>query len=331
MNKVIPLEEHLPKIREVTIGNDPHEQWLASQLSVATSKAYESDLRQFLEFLEIAHIELNSSILEQITWNHAVSFRNKLSENNYQRSSINRKLASLRSFFSRCVAVGMLRSNPFDATLVSGYKVDRTTTGKSIEAKWLLKMLSMVDKTEDLLTKKRDRVILSLLIYGGLRRGELCNIHWDHFAKDNEHNILHLPDTKGGANQLIKIQSHTMAEIQDYQQVLKENSYPYEGKTPVLISLSRNNSHGRGMTPQSINLTVKKYAKKAGVPKNITAHMFRHSCCTLAIEGGAKPTQVQSHLRHKDIKTTMGYYEDHARFTDNASDYVTLGGDNTEE
>ena len=331
MNKVIPLDPHLPQIRNVVVGDDPHEQWLAGQLCSATAKAYESDLFQFLDYLDIGNVQLNSKILEQITWNHAVAYRNNLSEQNYQRSSINRKLASLRSFFSRCVAVGMLKHNPLDSTLVSGYKVDKTTTGKSIESEWLLKMLKMADETKDILTKKRDRVMLSLLIYGGLRRGELANIHWNHFAQDGDHHILHLPDTKGGANQLIKIQKHTMADLQDYQQVLKEKFYPYEGKNPVLISLSRNNSHGKRMTPQSVNLTVKKYAKKAGVPKNITAHMFRHSCCTLAIEGGAKPTQVQSHLRHKDIKTTMGYFEDHARFTDNASDYVKLGGDNTED
>ena len=52
--------------------------------------------------------------------------------------------------------------------------------------------------------------------------------------------------------------------------------------------------------------------------------MFRHTCCTLAIEGGAKPQQVQAHLRHKDLKTTMRYYENRERLTDNASDYIRL-------
>ena len=78
------------------------------------------------------------------------------------------------------------------------------------------------------------------------------------------------------------------------------------------------------MTDQSINLIVKKYGKKAGIPAKITAHMFRHTCCTLAIEGGAKPQQVQAHLRHKDLKTTMLYYENRENLTDNASDSIKL-------
>jgi integrase len=71
-------------------------------------------------------------------------------------------------------------------------------------------------------------------------------------------------------------------------------------------------------------LIMKKHALKSGVDVNITAHMFRHTCCTLAIEGGAKPQQVQSHLRHKDLKTTMRYYENREKLVDNASDYIKI-------
>ena len=41
--------------------------------------------------------------------------------------------------------------------------------------------------------------------------------------------------------------------------------------------------------------------------------------------GLATPQQVQAHLRHKDLKTTMRYYEDRERLTDNASDHIQLG------
>jgi len=44
----------------------------------------------------------------------------------------------------------------------------------------------------------------------------------------------------------------------------------------------------------------------------------------MSIEGGAKPQQVQAHLRHKDLKTTMRYYENRERLTDNASDYIHI-------
>ena len=43
------------------------------------------------------------------------------------------------------------------------------------------------------------------------------------------------------------------------------------------------------------------------------------------MEGGAKPQQVQSHLRHKDIKTTMRYYTERDALSDNATDYISIG------
>ena len=42
---------------------------------------------------------------------------------------------------------------------------------------------------------------------------------------------------------------------------------------------------------------------------DVTSHQFRHTCCTKAIEGGAPSAKVQAHLRHKDIKTTLRYYD----------------------
>ena len=108
----------------------------------------------------------------------------------------------------------------------------------------------------------------------------------------------------------------------DYKKELELHDHPCLSSAPIFISLARNNSHGKQLTAQSVNLIVKRHARAAGVSQKITAHMFRHTCCTLAIEGGARPQQVQSHLRHKDIKTTMKYYEDRNQITDNASDYI---------
>ena len=88
--------------------------------------------------------------------------------------------------------------------------------------------------------------------------------------------------------------------------------------------MSRNDSHGKPLTDQSINLIVRKYSLSAGLDHRVTAHMLRHTCCTLSIEGGAKPQQVQAHLRHKDLKTTMRYYENREKLTDNASDYIRI-------
>ena len=57
---------------------------------------------------------------------------------------------------------------------------------------------------------------------------------------------------------------------------------------------------------------------------DVTAYQFRHTCCTKAIEGGAPPAKVQAHLRHKDIKTTLRYYDNRDNLDDNGADYIDL-------
>ncbi|MEW6754803.1 MAG: tyrosine-type recombinase/integrase, partial [Candidatus Latescibacterota bacterium] len=122
----------------------------------------------------------------------------------------------------------------------------------------------------------------------------------------------------------VKLQPVVVHYLAQYRQALEQHGYSTGASDKAFVSFSRNRSHGQPLTDQSINLIVKKHALRAGVPRNVTAHMFRHTCCTLAIEGGAKPQQVQSHLRHKDLKTTMRYYEERERLVDNASDYIRL-------
>lgn len=67
------------------------------------------------------------------------------------------------------------------------------------------------------------------------------------------------------------------------------------------------NSRGTRYTEQSIRLMMKKYARMAGIERNITPHMFRHSFATYLIEEGVDVSCVQQILGHSSIKTTQIY------------------------
>jgi len=299
---------------------NPLEQFLAGQLSESTRRAYNADMRLFFSFFEMEEPDLQT--LSEITFQDVITFRNSLAADGYKRSSINRKLSSLKAFFKMLVAAGLLEKNPADSTLVRGYKVEENLTGKAIASSALKKILQAISEEENDLVRSRDTAIFHLLAFGGLRRSEAANISWEDIRSEGVFNVLHIPQTKSGVPQDIKLQQIVIHHLEVYRKELAKNGYEVSGK--AFISLSRNSSHGRPMTNQSINLIVKKYAARAGIPSKVTAHMFRHTCCTLAIEGGAKPQQVQAHLRHKDLKTTMRYYENREKLTDNASDYINF-------
>jgi site-specific recombinase XerD len=299
---------------------DPLEQFLAGQLSENTRRAYHADLGLFFRFLDLDLPDLET--LRGITFRQVIAFRNHLASDGFKRTSINRKLSSLKAFFKMLVAAGYIEQNPADSTLVRGYKVEENLSGKAIASSALKKILGAISEEKNELVNARDMAIFHLLAYGGLRRSEAANVSWNDISRDGVFFILHLPQTKSGVPQDIKLQQIVVHHLETYRQELVNCGYEASGR--VFISLSRNNSHGQPLTDQSVNLIVKKYALKAGVSAKITAHMFRHTCCTLAIEGGAKPQQVQAHLRHKDLKTTMLYYENREKLTDNASDYINL-------
>ena len=310
-------EEALP---QPTNPQSAVDRFLTGQLSDRTRRAYESDLRHFFSFLGLGVVGFAD--LQGISYREVIAFRSHLAQQSYKRASINRKLSSLKAFFKMLVAAGEIEKNPADSTLVRGYKVDETLSGKAIDARALKSIFTTIKSIESDLTRTRDQAIFQLLIYGGLRRSEVAGIYWSDLFKEGIFNVLSLTDTKAGTNQEIKLQDSVVHYLKEYKDILQKEGYSVDGA--VFISLARNKSHGKQLTDQSINLIMKKHALKAGVDVNITAHMFRHTCCTLAIEGGAKPQQVQSHLRHKDLKTTMRYYENRDKLIDNASDYIKI-------
>ena len=300
--------------------SDPLEQFLAGQLSERTRKAYKADLRDFFRFAGFQEINIASA--RAISFEDVVAFRNHLSENGYKRASINRKLSSLKALFKMLVSAGLIEANPADSALVRGYKLDETMTGKALATQALTQMERAILEEPNELRGMRDMAIFQLLTYAGLRRSEVVGITWEAIGQEGVFHVLILKETKSGSSQEVKLQPVVIHHLYQYREILQQCGYPIQGS--VFISLAPNNSHGHPLTDQSINLIVKKYAAKAGIPQNVTAHMFRHTCCTLAIEGGAKPQQVQSHLRHKDLKTTMRYYENREKLTDNASDYINF-------
>ena len=298
-------------------ADNPVDQFISGQLSEKTKKAYYSDLCQFFGSGKITLEDI-----QLITFQDLIDYRNELSSQGYKRSTINRKLSSLKAFFKMLVAAGLIENNPADTSLVRGYRQEENLNNKAIPNAALQSIFNMVSEEENELLRARNTALIFLLTYGGLRRSEAAKINWSDIRQEGAFYILDLPETKSGVPQDIKLQAAVIHHLNEYKNKLQDNGYSTEAA--VFISLSPNKSHGAPLSDHSINQIVKKIALKAGVNQNITAHMFRHTCCTLAIEGGAKPQQVQAHLRHKDLKTTMHYYENREKLVDNASDYINV-------
>ena len=307
----------VPQRAVQTIG-DPAESFLAGVLSPATQRAYRSDLCQFFGVSDLSFITLDR--LDEVVPGDVIAWRNELHAAGKARSTINRKLSALRAFYAHFIGHGALQNNPADAAVVRGYKTDRRVGGKSMATDDLNRLLADVAATANPLQRARDHALLLVLVYCGLRRSEAAGMHWEHLRREGVHPVIDLVETKAGVEQDVKMVGPVLDALEVYREALVASGRDATG--PVFISVARG-TYGNGLSPQSVRLIVKRYADRLGID-DVSAHTLRHTCCTLAIEGGARPEQVQNHLRHADVKTTMGYFDNRNRLENNAADHIRL-------
>ena len=305
-------------LQRAIVPIDPAEGFLAGQLSPATQRAYRADLCAFFGVSDLAW--MGTDRILSITPDEVVRWRNELHAAGKARSTINRKLSAVRAFYAHLIGIGIVERNPADPAVVKSFKEDRRVGGKAMATDDLTRLLTAVDQTADALQRARDRALITVLVYCGLRRSEAAGMHWEHLRRDGVHTVVDLPETKSGVEQDVKVVGPVLDALAAYRDELTVCGRDATG--PVFISVAHG-TMGNGLTPQSVRLIVKRYADRLGID-DVSAHTLRHTCCTLAIEGGASAPQVQSHLRHADVKTTLGYFDNRERLTDNAADYIAL-------
>tara|TARA_R100001086_G_scaffold157865_1_gene84518 strand:+ start:605 stop:1546 length:942 start_codon:yes stop_codon:yes gene_type:complete len=288
--------------------------FLSAQTSDATRTAYASDLSEFFGTTLVTADQAQSVTIEDVE-----TYRNLLVTAGRRPSTINRKLTSLRAFYRRLIALRIVDVSPADPAVVKGFRVDSAAIGKAIDSDVLAQMLSDAQSQRNALKGHRDYALLLTLLYGGLRRAEAASIRWTDLIVEAGHTVAQLPATKSGVMQHVKLAPVVVQAIEAWREAAADAGIESDY---VFVSINHNN-YGGQLRYASVREICQFYGQRAGV--ELTAHSFRHTCATLALEGGAKPQQVQGHLRHADLKTTMRYFEDRNALNDNATDYINVG------
>ena len=143
----------------------------------------------------------------------------------------------------------------------------------------------------------RDIAVVEVFFATGARVYEVANIKRKNI--DLESGTIRFMG-KGGKERLVQISEKSVCKL------LKQ--YYEMNKTEILqCGYFFVNQRGERFTEQSIRIMMKKYTKQAGIERNITPHMFRHSFATYLIEEGVDISCVQQILGHSSIKTTQIY------------------------
>jgi integrase/recombinase XerC len=252
-----------------------------------TTKNYGIDLREFVKFFE-------QRDLAELTYLDIRSFLAFLKTREYSKSTISRKLACLRSFFKYLVRENVLSQNPA-ATIATPKKEKRLPSFMNPDE--ITKILEAPAK--NCWEEKRDKAILEILYSSGLRVSELAGLNHDDL--DFFGGLVRVRG-KGKKERIVPVGQMAMNGLRAYLDTKPPKEIPNAIKKPLFISRIASR-----LTDRSVRRMILKYAKRAGLGKEISPHTFRHSFATHMLDRGADLRSVQELLGHANLSTTQIY------------------------
>ncbi|MHC4616947.1 MAG: tyrosine recombinase XerC [Planctomycetota bacterium] len=219
-----------------------------------------------------------------------------LNEKNYSKSTIARKLATLRSFYKFLVKRGRLSSNP--VVPIRTPKQEKKLP-KFLEYDQIKRLLET--PPIDSWLGARDRAIMETLYSTGMRVSELVALNMDDIDFLGE--VVHIRG-KGKKERIAPISSSALQVIQHYMEFRNKRAQSNSNFDSKVLFV---NKHGRRLSTRSVRRKMDKYLKMAGIDPTVSPHTLRHSFATHMLNNGADLRSVQELLGHQSLSTTQIY------------------------
>jgi len=257
-----------------------------------TILAYSRDLKGFLKFCLAEEI----SELQQIKPAVIQAYMHKMARDQRSENTIKRSLVAVRMLLRFGKLTGLIEDDFTE--ILEGPKVWQKLP-VICSKRQVLTLLNAPSPDEPLYL--RDKALLELLYATGLRASELAGLKIGDLNLD----IGYLRCIgKGGRERIVPLGSEAICAIKEYLSELRPRLAANKPASGDFLLLSRT---ARPMSRIDVWRLVKKYAARAGMPRNLTVHTLRHCFATHLLAGGADLRSVQEMLGHVDISTTQIY------------------------
>lgn len=278
--------------------------------SYNTIRSYKRDLLQFAEYLFEYEKIYDFEQIEMMTFRSFIMFlnsperkKNKSDKKDVMgrkkeikpvsKRSINRKISALRTFFKYLQEIKVVKTNKVIYINMPKFEKELPDV---INRDELQKLRNVIDTSKIL--GLRDRLIIELLYSSGLRSVELINL--SEYMVDIEEREIRVIG-KGGKERFTFFSETAKKWLIKY---IAEKQKQYKNYTPDAIIV---NSKGRKLTTRSLRRLISGHAKNAGIEKEITPHVFRHSFAVELLNKGIDMEYLQELLGHSSLSTTQMY------------------------
>ena len=149
-------------------------------------------------------------------------------------------------------------------------------------------------------TGRRNRAIMEAMLCAGLRVSEVialnpADIDWNG-------GMIRVNNGKGGRDRVIPVNDETIAHLRVWHSL--RTSKGLNGRHAFFCGIR---TKGKRLTARSVQDMIKGHAKRAGIEKNVSPHVLRHTYATNLLDNGFSIREVQELLGHSDVSTTMVY------------------------
>ncbi len=257
--------------------------------SPATIDAYGSDLRLFLAFLQddgccpdLAHV--TAEVLRR--------YLARMSVAGLSASTRARRLYALRSLWQYLETVGLISDNPC-RKVAAPRRRQRLPNYLSVHE--CTRLLIACDGNHYVDLAFRDRAILAILIYQGLRRAELLGVQVGDVDLDAM--TLLVRRGKGGRSRLLPLAERAADALTDWLEIR-----PDCANSALFVTRG-----GRAMSVIDLQRMFRRTVARAGLRDGITLHTLRHTFATMLLREGVDVRTLQRLLGHASIETTALY------------------------
>lgn len=260
--------------------------------SQLTIDAYLDDIEHFISFLkETGHVDLlKIEILD------ARIYLTQLTDEKYNRSSISRKISSLRAFYQYLLSHEFLFENPFSYLHLkkSGLRLPNFFYNEEIEL-----LFEAASGTEPL--DYRDKVILEILYGTGIRVSECQQLKIEDI--DLDFGVM-LVLGKGNRERYVPFGEYAKVAIEEYMEYCRSPLMTEYNKDHEFLLISQYGDH---ISVSGIQYALNQLIKKTSLTSSMHPHKLRHSFATHLLDNGADMRTVQELLGHKSLSSTQIY------------------------